>query len=176
MTHILCMYFPKWPLQRLLFDRPELRDKAVVVASPRARRGPAVSLSSTLAAKAGIRPGMPVAEALAIQSTVHVEEENPRRDRQVLHELAHWAERFSPIVGLEEAETAECLLLDVAGCAAFFRGEDRLLRRAHEEIRRKGWFARVALAGTVGAAWALAHFADTRCLVESAETEAALRP
>ncbi len=119
---------------------------------------------------------MPVAEALAIHPSLHLEEEDPQRDRQALEELAHWAERYSPIVGLEEGEKPECLLLDVAGCATFFRGEVNLVRRAHEELRRAGWYARVAMAGTVGAAWALAHYADTPCLIESAETEAALRP
>jgi protein ImuB len=110
---------------------------------------------------------MPLAEALAIQPNLIVEEENPQRDREALQQLAHWAERFSPIVGLEESATPESLLLDITGCEAYFRGEDRLLERVSKELKERGWHARPAIADTVGAAWALAHCAKTPCRATS---------
>jgi protein ImuB len=53
----------------------------------------------------------------------------------------------------------QSLLADITGCAAVFKGEDRLLQRAVRELHAEGWDVRVAVADTVGAAWGLAHYA-----------------
>jgi protein ImuB len=104
---------------------------------------------------------MPVAEAVSIECALYVQEKEPEKDVQALGRLAEWLTRYSPIVGLEENLSPQSLLIDVSGCAACFHGEKNLLCRAARELANEGWIARVALADTVGAAWALAHFADT---------------
>src|SRR5262249_6284152 len=102
-------------------------------------------------------------------------------------QLAEWAGRYSPIVGLEEGPAPQNLLLDVTGCASCFCGEDRLANLATHEpskcaplaLRRgegKVWFARVAIAGSVGAAWALAHYGNTPCVIGAEDAERALFP
>jgi protein ImuB len=101
---------------------------------------------------------MPLAEALAIAPSLHIEEEDAARDRQALEHLAVWAERYSPIVGLEEGSSPRSLLLDISGCAGCFRGEDRLRELAKRELRDRGHVARVAVGDTVGIASALAHY------------------
>ncbi len=53
-------------------------------------------------------------------------EQDPAQDRQALERLAEWAERYSPIVSLEEGDVPQSLLLDITGCAACFHGEDQL--------------------------------------------------
>jgi protein ImuB len=103
---------------------------------------------------------MPVAEAVAVECTLHVQEKEPEKDVQALGRLAEWLARYSPIVGLEEGPFPQSLLLDISGCAPCFHGEKNLLQRAIHELANEGWVVRVALANTVGAAWALAHFAD----------------
>jgi protein ImuB len=166
----MCVYLPAWPLQRLQRGRPELRNKPVVLATPFAGRGPQVVLCTKQAARFGIRPGMPVAEAVALHRHVAIEEQDTEQDREDLQRLAVWAERYSPIVGLEDPSPlplspkgrGESLLLDVTGCAACFGGEDRLLQRAAHEFREQGWLVRLALADTLGAAWALAHYSVGR--------------
>jgi protein ImuB len=178
------MYFPKWPLQRLCCERPELRDKPVaIIGQGTAARGSQILLVSMLANRSGIRTDMPVAEAMAIQPQLSTVEEDPDRDRSALQQLAEWAGRYSPIVGLEEGPAPESLLLDVTGCANCFHGEDRLADRAtrephvffpHREGKARGWKARVAIAGSVGAAWALAHYGNTPYVVQPADTEKVL--
>ena len=142
-------------------ERPELRDRPIAVSDSNAPRGPRVILCSRRAARWGVRPGMPVAEAVSIECALYVQEKEPEKDAQALGRLAEWLTRYSPIVGLEENLSPQSLLLDVSGCAACFHGEKNLLRRAARELASERWIARVALADTVGAAWALAHFADT---------------
>jgi protein ImuB len=103
---------------------------------------------------------MPLTEALAICPQLSIHEQDIEADRQALLELAKWAERYSPIVGLEPGPAPEGLLLDITGCAGCFGGEDRLLQRARRELKADGWLARVAIADTIGAAWALTRYGE----------------
>lgn len=162
MKRVMCIFLPAWPLQRLVHERPALRGKAVALATAHDSR-PSILCYSRAAARAGVRPGMPVAEAVAIDPALLVEEEDPAGDRRALEQLAAWAERYSPHVGLEEGPAPRCLFLDVTGCAACFRGEDNLLRLAERELAEQGWIGRISLADTVGTAWALAHYGESAC-------------
>ncbi|MEX2120519.1 MAG: DNA polymerase Y family protein [Pirellulales bacterium] len=81
-------------------------------------------------------------------------------DRQALLRLVPWCEQFSPTVGLEESPAPESLLLDATGLGPLFGGEIGLLKCVWQEFRRHGLKIRAALADTVGAAWAVAHFGD----------------
>jgi protein ImuB len=100
---------------------------------------------------------MPVAEALAVEPRLLVLDTDPEEDLNALGRLADWAGRFSPLVGLEDGPCPQCLLLDVTASAHCFGGEQRLLDQAIEDFETEGWVVRVAVAGTVGAAWGLAH-------------------
>lgn len=157
MKRAMCAYLPQWPLQRLRLERPDLRDQPIAIAQPRTARGSRLLYCNRQAALAGVRPGMPVAEARGTLPRLRLFESDPQRDLAALERCAGWAERFSPRVGLEEGPTPQCLLFDVTGCAPCFRGEERLARLAAEGFRRRGWIARIALADTLGAAWGLAH-------------------
>lgn len=119
---------------------------------------------------------MPLAEALAVAPRLQTCEQDPENDRRALGRLARWLERYSPIVGMEEAAEPQSLLLDITGCADYFHGEDQLLRQAVEELSANGWIARIAIADTLGAAWGLAHYASTPVLAAAGETERMLHP
>jgi protein ImuB len=84
---------------------------------------------------------------------------DPAADRAALEQLAAACEMFSPIVGLEDAARPESLLLDVTGLERLFGGEAALLAQVSEHFHRQQLPARVALADTIGAAWAVAHYA-----------------
>ena len=158
MKRAMCIYLPQWPLQRLRHERPDLRDQPIAIAQPRTARGAAILFCNRLSAHAGIRSGMPVAEARAREPSLRLFEADPEGDLARLEKLAKWAEKFTPRVGLEEGPTPHCLLLDITGCEACFRGEKRLARLAMEGLKRQGWVARLAIADTVGAAWGLARY------------------
>jgi len=80
---------------------------------------------------------------------------DPAADRAGLETLAGWCRRFSPVVGIEDPDS---LLLDVTGCAHLFGGEEELARSVADDFHRRGFTVRVALADTIGAAWAFAHY------------------
>ena len=118
---------------------------------------------------------MPLAEALAVCPHLSIHEQDIEADRAALLQLAKWAQRYSPIVGLEPGPAPEGLLLDITGCAGCFGGEDRLLTRAKRELAADGWLAHVAIADTIGTAWALSRYAKLARRASEAEAVPRLR-
>ncbi len=84
--------------------------------------------------------------------------EHELTDREALKRLVAWCEQFSPTVGLESSSAPESLLFDVTGLAPLFHGEAALIEHVAREFRRRGYTVRLALADTLGAAWAMAHY------------------
>lgn len=152
------MHFPNWSLQRIVHHRPDLRDRPFALTRPIANKGSKVVACSAKAHRLGVRPGMVTAEALAILPALVCASEDPEADRQTLLALAEWAQRFSPIVGLEDSPAPECLLIDMTGGAACFGGDDALLDKARDDFHALGWSVTLALADTLAAAWARAVF------------------
>jgi protein ImuB len=72
--------------------------------------------------------------------------------------LLTWCRRYSPLVGWAEFDSPDSLLLDVTGCAHLFGGEEELARQIVRDFQRPGLTSRVAIADTVGAAWAIARY------------------
>jgi len=159
MKRLLCIRLPDWPIQRIVAERPALETKPVVLVET-CRAGCRVAACSARARALGVAVGMPAAEvaALAGSASLGIEPHDPAADREGLEKLAVWCGRFSPLVGVERAAAPDSLLLDVTGLAHLFGGEallaDRIVRRFAERRLRAG----VAVADTLGAAWAIAHF------------------
>lgn len=126
---------------------------------------------SQLAADWGIYPGMPLAEARGLSAgsqpagdstaTLACELFHPQADRETLEHLALSCQTYSPLVGLEEVEFPESLLLDITGCEPHFGGEEPLASQLRNELEASAYHSRIAIADTVGAAWAMAHFATS---------------
>lgn len=80
---------------------------------------------------------------------------------QALRELALQCQAYSPIAGVEESDRPESLLLDITGCEPHFGGEESLARLLWNEFASHPYDTRIAIADSVGAAWAVAHFGTT---------------
>lgn len=61
---------------------------------------------------------------------------------------------FSPLVGLDPPDG---LIMEASGCAHLWSGEDKYLQAIKEKLEGFGLTARMAMADTIGIAWALAH-------------------
>jgi protein ImuB len=158
----MCLWLPNWPVQRHVSEQPELVDRALLLYAV-SKGKPAVTACSDGAAAKGVVPGMPLAEARALwpagDPSVSIVPHDAEADRRALVGWAYFAQRYSPRVWLEDIEHPNCLLLDLTGCAHHFGGEKALADRAMCDLRSCGLTARVAVADTVGAAWAFAHAA-----------------
>lgn len=151
------------------------------------RRGLYVTACSPQAALAGIRAGMPLGEARSLLPAVSTSARSsplqkrstcrpvfhradPVLDRARLQKLALHCQQYSPLVGLEDVPEPESLWLDISGNEALFGGERGLIDVVQAELARQGFQARIAIADTWGAAWAVCHFgAATVDVVPAAE-------
>ncbi|MES2441701.1 MAG: DUF6504 family protein [Pseudomonadota bacterium] len=104
----------------------------------------------------GLVPGMALAQARAQVRGLDIRPADPEGDRAALRALAILAaRRWSPIVA---PSGEDGLFLDLTGTAHLFGGEAAMARRLTRLLARLGYTARIAIADTPGAAWALARF------------------
>lgn len=174
MKRILCTWPPNWPIQRLRAERPELNGRPVVLWAEIPGRGQRVMHCSDEATRCGVRLHAPLANVASLGRRMaregHCELHRPAGDLEALEKLAVACERFSPTVGLEAVENGgepSCLLMNVTGLVHLFHSEERLVEQLIAECRRRGYTARVAVADTVGAAWAMAHYAPSQLPVDA---------
>ena len=107
----------------------------------------------------GLAPGMAVTQARALVPELDIRPADPAGDRAALLRLATLAaRRWCPVV-MPSGEDG--LFLDISGVAHLFGGEAAMARRIVRILARLGFTARVAVADTPGAAWALARFATS---------------
>jgi protein ImuB len=160
-------------LRRLSTDRIERRSSrsvetfVVVESIQSAQRITALTDS---AAQLGMKIGMGLADARAMYPKLPVVEGDPEADRRLLEGIADWADRYTPLVGLDSPDG---LLLDVTGCAHLFGGELELARDLLRRLARQGFRARVAVADTAGCAWGVARY-GRQGIVPAGETETAM--
>jgi protein ImuB len=105
-----------------------------------------------------------------------VVDDDPAADRAALGSLATWCERYTPLAA---PDPPDGILLDITGCAHLLeasplsapgagegRGEvgaeESLAADLSSHLERNGLPCRIAIAGTPGAAWALARSATAR--------------
>jgi protein ImuB len=112
---------------------------------------------------------MPLAEARALGTDAHFAPHEPRADHEALRRLAEWCQQFSRVVAVEEADQPGSLLLDITGCGPLYRGEKSLATQVLHDLRRCGYWAMAAVADTIGAAWAVAHYGTAPSCAPSSE-------
>ena len=161
---IIALRLPWWPTERLVRRCPEARTHPFVTAGE-SRNRLVITAANPRAIRAGLTPGMPLADGRAIVPGVVVRSADPAADALALERLARWADRFTPRVMPDGVDT---IYLDIAGCARLFAGEEALMASLRTALEDFGLTVRLALADTPGAAWALAHYgADDPAAVPS---------
>ena len=126
-----------------------------------------IAAVSPAAAAIGIAPGMVLTQARAAVPTLDVREADHAGDRADLERLAvTLARRWAPIVAISDVDG---LFLDLSGVAHLHGGEEAMAKRITRLLARLGVSARIAVADTAGAAWALARFAACSRTCDSVE-------
>src|SRR5262249_17890227 len=117
----------------------------------------------------GLYAGQPLAEAKALLPNATFLPVDLAGDHISLAKLALECQRFSPLVGLEEGDNPEALFCEVTGCTHLWHDEERFLLEVRRYWRSRGYHVQLALASTMGAAWALAHHRKMSLLNEGDE-------
>jgi len=121
-----------------------------------------------LARNQGLRPGMRLADARALRPALVSCKSDADADAADLLHLARWARRYCPLTAPAMAESngagavvahdGNGIWLDVAGAAHLKGGPRPLLAEMARALRASGLTAKLAVAPTCGAAWALARY------------------
>lgn len=115
-----------------------------------------VTAACEQALELGLRPGMAAAHARALVTDLEVRDAEPAADRALLDRLAlHAVGRWTPTASVASSEG---IWLDLTGTTHLFGGETRFCRKLLRFLERLGFTATIAVAGTPGAAHALARY------------------
>jgi protein ImuB len=98
--------------------------------------------------------------------------EDQAADALLLERIADWCERYTPLLTCKPPDT---ILLDITGCTHLFGGEEKLYQDVTSRMQAFGFAARAAIASSIGAAWATAHF-TTAGIMPRGEERALLAP
>ena len=113
-----------------------------------------------LAAQAGLFEGQSLSEARAICPKLEAREIDRPLLVAVFADFADWHSYCSPIVAvLPEPRAYGDLIIDITGVAHLFGGEETMLGTVTGRLRALGFSVSGAVTGSIGAAWALSHFA-----------------
>ena len=146
----LGLYFPDLPLEVYSRGQQTARPLAVTERWDGRER---VARCNAAALAGGIRPGLPLAAALALCGDLLVRPRAPERERQALRGLAAWSYQFSPRIAFDP----RCLLLEIGASLRLFGGEAPFLARIASELPRLGYRAQTAVAPVPAAAALLAR-------------------
>ena len=173
-------YLSLW-LRRLATDRaarysrlaPDRRlDRGPLALVGPLKQARVLTAVNDVAARLGLRVGLSFADACAIHPALAWAESAPEQDARLLEAIADWCERYTPLVGLDPPDG---LFFDITGAAHLFGGEVSLARDLVKRLAAQGLHARIAIADTVGAAWAVARHGKMP-FVPPGQTAAALAP
>ena len=123
--------------------------------------GTRIAALNRAAQHAGLAQGELLSNARSKVRDLQTRDADPAADAAALRRLALWCLRYTPIAATwDEAAGADGLFLDITGCAHLLGGEERLLADLAARLRAFGLVPRLGLAGTAGAAWAVAHYGE----------------
>jgi len=181
MSRIVSVWLPRWPIFRALAaqakhpsGKPADPDRPFVLTVV-AAGGPRIVALNAAAETAGLAAGDLLADARAKAEFLQVRDADPTADDTALRRLALWATRYTPTASpWNEDNGADGFFLDITGAAHLFGGEEKLLADLAVKLRKNfGLPARLAVADTPGAAWALSRFHKTPAFVLPCGQEAA---
>jgi protein ImuB len=185
MSRIVSVWLPRWPILRFLATqtkapsvKPVDPDRPFVLIDS-GGKGPRIAALNEAAEAAGLGLGEPLADARAKAGDVQAHAIDSATDDTALRRLALWATRYTPTASpWNAANGADGFFLDIEGAAHLFGGEEALLADLSARLQKNfGLPARIAIADTSGAAWALARFHAARnCILPGGREAQALMP
>ncbi len=119
---------------------------------------------------------MPLADALSFVPGLATAAAEPAEDAAALRRLAEWCGRYSPWTAPDATDGVK---IEITGCAHLWGGEGALAADLIARLDRQGIAGRLAIADTLGVAWAFARFAEaggSTVILPSGETRAAFAP
>jgi len=107
------------------------------------------------AEEAGVGIGSSLTDAKALCPALETDQAASAADDEALEKLTLWCLQYSPMV---TPHFPDGFALDISGCAHLFGGEQPMLEQISAKMQGFHLTARLAIADTIGGAWAGARF------------------
>ncbi|SKB96921.1 protein ImuB [Parapedobacter luteus] len=166
------IWFKYLRTDRHAIRRPELREIPFVLAEPLHGRM-VITEANAIAEAQGVTRGMVVADAKAFLPSLIVIDSQPQLASRLLKALGLWCIRYTPVVAVDPPDG---LILDISGCAHLWGGERDYLALIVSRLRSRGFHTRIAIAGTIGTAWAMARFGKATPIIANGSEIGTLMP
>ncbi|RGP40762.1 Protein ImuB [Altererythrobacter insulae] len=160
----------RWRLSNGI-ERGQGADADPTVLISETAHGPRITAVNEAGRLAGARVGTMLADARTLCPEIQTASADPAGDLAFLEKLALWARRWGPWSALDPPDG---LIVDVTAVAHLFGGERRLIADVQATFAARDLSARLAIAPTAGAAWALAHYGEGGTILGTHD-DAALR-
>lgn len=158
---IVVIWFPHLLTDWMLRRQPELKAIPFALAlNERGRR--VVKAVNAIAQEKGVFVNRVVADCRAIVPELEVFEYDVEQPKKLIAALAEWCIRFTPHVSKDGIDG---LILDATGCTHLWKGGKAYLKAIYECFKQFGYNIRIAMAETIGAAWALCHYGKMGAIV-----------
>ncbi len=174
MRRVLYVWLTHWPIDRMRRVAPARRNNSRTNNSRTNNSGaPAeetpfatvidaagrhlLAAVNPAASAAGLAPGMPLADAFSFLPGLATAAAEPAADAAALRRLAEWCGRYSPWTAPDGTDGVR---VEITGSAHLWGGEEALAADLAARLDRQGIACHIAIADTLGAAWALARFAS----------------
>lgn len=154
---MLSLWLRRLPTDRITKNRKLREPVAPLVIYGKRGNAELLTAANDAAERLSLAPGMALAQARAMHPAIEAIEEDAEADSRLLESIADWCLRYTPLVALD---LPDGLLLDISGCAHLYGGEDALVADLAGRLEKAGFAYRIAIAGTIGAAWAAAHYGE----------------
>jgi protein ImuB len=157
MMRVCSIWLPHLAIERWAKSSDSAPDCPIVL-TVEGTHGLIIHAVTKAAAERGARTGARLTDARALDPSLIAIPADPEGDAALVGRLAKWAGRWSPLV---EVDGPDGLRLDVSGVAHLFGDERGLVADIKARFDQAGFTARIAIAPTAAAAWALARFSPS---------------
>jgi len=162
----LALYLPFWATDYLKRADPALQPVPLALYE-RIKGGLRLAAIDPDLGREGLRIGQNLADARAIKPDMVVREIDRPLLESAFESFADWHSNASPLVSvLTDMSRFGDLVLDITGVSHLFGGEAAMLRHLLGRLRALNYVVSGAIASTIGAAWAVSHFARSQVLTE----------
>src|SRR4030095_13271954 len=144
-------WFPFLKTDWFSIRQPSLRNVPFVLVAPDHGRM-LITAANEKAIAQSIHTRMVAGDAKAMFPSLTVIDDQPGLAEKLLKRIAEWCIRFSPSVAVDSADG---LFLDATGCTHLWGGDAAYVKDITSRFNNYGYTVRVAIADTIGAAWAL---------------------
>jgi protein ImuB len=159
------IWFPYLKTDWFSVRQPLLREVPFVLVVPDHGRK-LISAANELAIQRSIHTGMVAADAKAIYPLLQVTDDEAGLSQRLLKRMAEWCIRFSPCVAVDGHDG---LILDATGCSHLWGGDELYTAGIRKRFKNFGYTVSIAMADTIGCAWAVARFGNGKLKIENGE-------